>query len=79
MPVALIRYKPVQGRSDVVLERLNIRKGQIRLSGRSDRQRGGIATPTLPDARVLQLNFPRRKRQARGSSSSLRTSTTPSS
>ncbi len=79
LPVALIRYRPGD-RSDVILESLNIRQGQIRLSGRSDRLQGAFAPPTLPTRRVLQLNFPKRNTQLRrSSSSSLRSSTVPTS
>lgn len=62
-PVALIRYRPDQGRSDVVLQRLVVRQGQLRISGRSDRLLGAFGGPILPDRRLLQLNFPNRKRQ----------------
>ena len=51
--------------SDIVLERLSIRQGQIRLSGRSDRLQGTFDAPTLPTRSVLQLNFPKRNRQSR--------------
>ena len=69
-PVALIRYRPDGVRSDVILEKLTIRQGQIRVSGRSDRLQGAFGGPILPDRRLLQLNFPKRKRQARGPSAS---------
>jgi hypothetical protein len=62
------------------LERLSVRQGQIRLTGRSDRLQGAYLTPTLPDRRVLQLNFPRRNRHAgRPSSSANQSSTGPTS
>ena len=78
LPVALIRYRPDEGRSDVVLERLNIRRGQIRLSGRSDQHEGTAVRPVLPTRKILQLNFPRRNTQLRRSTSStLRSSTNP--
>jgi hypothetical protein len=80
LPVATIRFGPDQGSSDVVLERLSVRQGQIRLTGRSDRLQGAYLTPTLPDRRVLQLNFPRRNRHAgRPSSSANQSSTGPTS
>ena len=82
LPVALIRYRPDDGRSDVVLERLAIRQGQIRLSGRSDRLQGAFVAPTLPTRNLLQLNFPKRNTQRRSRSSSpstLRSSTSPTS
>ncbi len=80
LPVALIRYQAREGRTDIVLENLDIRQGQIRLSGRSDRLRGAAVAPKLPGRRILQLNFPKRNRQdRRPSSSTLRNSTTPTS
>ncbi len=60
-PVVLIRYTPNLERDDVQLEELQIRNGQIRLAGRSDRTRGAFLRPTLPSRRVLQSKFPRRK------------------
>jgi hypothetical protein len=61
LPVATIRYRADRTRNNVVLERVHIRGGQIKLSGRSNR---AIAkAPTLPRAEMLQLNFPRRKVQ----------------
>jgi hypothetical protein len=61
LPMATIRYRADKVRNSVVLERVHIRNGQIKLSGRSNR---AIATaPTLPRGDVLQLNFPRRKVQ----------------
>ena len=84
-PVALIRYRPDGGRADIVLEKLIVRHGQIRVSGRSDRLQGAFRGPVLPDRHLLQLNFPRRNRQARGPSasaaptSSRTRSTTPTS
>lgn len=79
-PVAQIRFRPDQDRNDVVLERLKIRPGQIRLSGRSDKLQGRVATPRLPNRRLLQLNFPRRKAQSRvGGSPTRRSSTNPTS
>ena len=59
-PVAVLRYTPHEGRDDVKLERVEIRKGEIRLAGRSDRARGVVVAPTLPTRRVLQSKFPRR-------------------
>jgi hypothetical protein len=81
-PVALIRFRPDGGRSDVVLQKLTVHRGQVRFSGRSDRLQGAFRPPVLPDRRLLQLNFPRRNSQRRGStsgSSSARPSTTPAS
>ncbi len=80
MPVATFRFGPDHGRSDIVLERLSVRQGQIRLSGRSDRLQGAFIAPSLPDRRVLQLNFPKRSRHAgRPSSSTHQSSTDPTS
>ncbi len=67
-PVALIRYRPDGVRADIVLEKLTIRQGQIRFSGRSDRLQGVFRGPVLPDRRLLQLNFPKRNSQRRGPS-----------
>jgi hypothetical protein len=64
LPVAVIRYTPNDGRDDVKLESLLIKKGEIRLAGRSDKDRGAVALPTLPTRSVLQSKFPRRKIQA---------------
>lgn len=64
LPVAVLRYTPHDGRDDVKLERIDIRDGQIRLAGRSDRARGVVRRPTLPTRKVLQSKFPRRKTQA---------------
>ena len=83
-PVALIRYHPDGGRSDVVLEKLTILQGKIRVLGRSDRLQGAFRGPVLPNRRLLQLNFPKRKNQRRGPSAaasppSPHNSTTPTS
>lgn len=58
LPVATIRYKAARNRNDVVLERIMIREGQIKLTGRSGR--ATASAPTLPGRRALQDNFPRR-------------------
>lgn len=60
-PVVLMRYSPSFQRDDVRLEEVQIRTGQLRLAGRSDRTRGAFMRPTLPSRRVLQMTFPRRK------------------
>ncbi|MBX6312097.1 MAG: hypothetical protein IRY99_04140 [Isosphaeraceae bacterium] len=66
-PVALLRYTPDRRRQDVVLEKIQVLNGQIRLAGRSDRIRGTVVAPTLPTRRVLQSTFPsRRKIQRKG-------------
>lgn len=62
-PVATIRYKPHEERDDVTLERLRVRKGEIRLVGRSDKAQGYVMAPRLPNRQVLQSKFPRRKVQ----------------
>jgi hypothetical protein len=83
LPVAIIRFVPNANRDDVRLEQVQIRRGQIRLAGRSDRARGVVVAPTLPTRKVLQSKFPRRKTQARGDSvgpnSTLQSSATPTS
>ncbi len=58
LPVATVRYKAARNRTDVVLERIRIREGQIKLSGRSNR--ATASAPTLPSRQALQHNFPRR-------------------
>ena len=82
-PVALIRYRPDGGRSDIVLQKLTVIQGKIRFSGRSDRLQGAFRGPVLPDRRLLQLNFPKRNTQRRGSVGigppTSRTSTVPTS
>jgi hypothetical protein len=84
LPVAVIAYTPDHRREDIVLEQLQIRQGAIRLSGRSNRERGEIATPKLPTRQVLQSKFPRRKHQAsdvesRPADTTLRNSASPTS
>jgi hypothetical protein len=79
MPVARIRFHPSQDRTDIVLEQLNVRKGQIRFSGRSDRLQGTAVKPKLPTRKILQMNFPRQNTQHRTSSiTRQRNSTRPS-
>jgi hypothetical protein len=81
-PVVLMRYTPNLERDDVRLEELQIRAGQIRLAGRSDRARGAFFRPTLPSRKVLQSKFPRRKIQDDVESEfapTWRTSATPTS
>lgn len=65
-PVALIRYSPAPGRHDIVLERLQVQDGRIRLAGRSLRAAGAMASPTLPGRRMLQSTFPKRNTQPKG-------------
>ncbi len=81
-PVVLIRYTPNLTRDDVQLEELQIRAGQMRLAGRSDRTRGAFFRPTLPSRKVLQSKFPRRKIHEGAPSDALptwRSSTSPTS
>jgi hypothetical protein len=59
-PVIVVRYTPNLAREDVQLEEVEIRTGQIRLAGRSDRTKGAFSLPRLPSRRVLQSTFPRR-------------------
>ncbi len=59
-PVVVMRYTPNLSREDVQLEELEIRSGQIRLAGRSDRTKGAFDLPRLPSRKVLQSTFPRR-------------------
>jgi hypothetical protein len=62
-PVVLMRYTPNIDREDVLLEELQIRAGQIRLAGRSDRAKGAFQRISLPSRKVLQSKFPMRKFQ----------------
>jgi hypothetical protein len=81
-PVVLLRYTPNLDREDVRLEELQIRGGQIRLAGRSDRAKGAFLRPTLPSRKVLQSKFPRRKIQEEARSEispTWRSSTSPTS
>jgi hypothetical protein len=57
-PVVLMRYTPHIDREDVQLEELQIRDHQIRLAGRSDREKGAFQRPKLPSRQVLQSKFP---------------------
>jgi hypothetical protein len=82
LQVASIRYTPDLSRSDVVLEQLHVRQGQIRLAGRSNRSVGKVVSPVLPRRKVLQSAFPRRNSQAKGNPPvvpTLRSSTSPTS
>ncbi len=56
---AILRYSPQTERSDIVLEKILIRPGEIRLTGRSDRSKGDVATPSLP-RRARQSDLPGR-------------------
>lgn len=59
LPRVLVGYRPDARRSDVVLERLLILNGQVRLAGRSEKRRE-IARLVLPGRRALQSTFPNR-------------------
>lgn len=58
-PVVQLHYTPALHREDVRLDDVEIRAGQIRLAGRSDRTRGAFFRPRLPSRRILQSTFPR--------------------
>jgi hypothetical protein len=62
-PVVYIRYSPSPDREDVRLDEVQIRSGQIRLAGHSDRSRGSVQTLRLPSRKVLQSKFPVWKRK----------------
>ncbi len=83
LPVVQVRYTPHFEREDVRLEQVQVRDGEIRLAGRSNRSRGLVEPPTLPTRKVLQSKFPRRKFQGPGErlspTSSLRSSAVPTS
>jgi hypothetical protein len=80
LPRALVRYQADQRRADIVLEQFRVLNGQVRLSGRSERHREGIARLSLPGRKMLQSAFPNRAVQASAPPVTLlRSSTTPSS
>jgi hypothetical protein len=84
LPVVTARYLPDSEREDVSLERVEIRTGQLRLVGRSNRIKGTVLSPKLPTRKVLQSRFPRRKTQVRDGVSAvpepiLRSSAAPTS
>ncbi len=60
-PVVQLRYTPNLNRDDVQLEDVEIRAGQIRLAGRSDRTKGAFQRPRLPSRKILQSTFPTRR------------------
>ena len=66
LPVVVLRYRPHAERDDVQLDRVQIRDGEIRLAGRSNRSRGVVRAPALPTRKLLQSKFPKRKVQVRG-------------
>jgi len=47
-PVVVMKYTPNLNREDVLLEELEIRTGQVRLAGRSDRTKGPSRLPDSP-------------------------------
>lgn len=83
LPVAYVRYRPDRRRADVILERLDLLDGRVRLAGRSHRARGTAALElTLPSRRTLQATFGRRRKTqpsapSAGPVSLRRPSTTP--
>lgn len=83
LPVVTMRYTPHSEREDVILEQVQIRDGEVRLAGRSNRSKGVVRTPALPTRKVLQSKFPRRRIQdkvpASSPVSSLRSSASPAS
>lgn len=81
-PVAFFRYTTDPARTDVVLERVEVLPGKLRMAGRSNKRLGRVASPALPTRRVLQSTFPRVIRQPGGPAMSpspriLRTQTAP--
>jgi hypothetical protein len=62
--VALVKFSPSLKRRDIVLDRVQLLNGQIRIGGRSQAIEGKIASPTLPTRRVLQSTFPKQKTQS---------------
>jgi hypothetical protein len=78
-PVVIMRYTPNLNREDVQLEEIDIRSGQVRLAGRSDRAKGTVQAPRLPSRKVLQSTFPRRRFHFDGSLESEPTRYNPAS
>lgn len=68
-PVVRLYYSPNLQREDVRLETVQLRGGQMRLAGRSDRSKGEIGTPKLPTRKVLQSKFPSSNRNHHPSTS----------
>jgi hypothetical protein len=81
LPVVTVRYRPHSERDDVQLEAVQIRDGEIRLEGTSNRSKGVVEAPTLPTRKVLQSKFPRQrihdKVMPEGPMSSRRSSASP--
>lgn len=63
-PVVTVRYQSPKGRDEVKLERLQIRKGEIRLTGSSEFSQGQTRALHLPTRKVLQSKFPKRTTQS---------------
>ena len=61
-PMAIVKYTPNLHRRDVILDRLQVLDGQIRLAGRSNKGRS-VASPSLPSRRALQGVFPGSKKK----------------
>ena len=61
-PMAVVKYTPDPRRRDVILDKLRVLDGQIRLSGRSSKGKS-VAAPSLPKRRVLQSTFPGSKKK----------------
>ena len=76
--IAYVKYTPDPRRRDVVLERLQVLDGQIRLAGRSSRGRV-VARPSLPTRKVLQSNFPSRRKTQPPAPASRESTTSPMS
>jgi uncharacterized protein YpmS len=82
LPVVRVRYQPDADREDVELQTVQISAGQLRLTGKSSRERGIVRAPKLPTRKVLQSKFFRRNTQVRGGtrpSSVLRSAAAPTS
>ena len=63
VPIASINYQSAKNVKAIILERIQVAKGQIRLTGRSIKAEGRVATPGLPDKQALQREFPKTKTQ----------------
>ncbi len=80
LPVATFRFGADHGRSDIVLERLSVRQGQIRLSWGADRLQGRLPSSlSAPIAGRFSSTSRKRNRQGRSSSPANQSSTDPTS
>ena len=61
-PMAIVKYTPEPRRRDIILDKLQILDGQIRLAGRSSKGQS-VASPSLPSRKVLQSTFPGAKKK----------------